>query len=56
MINHTLIGAIYSLTYWITKAPLSDQREENIASCFQKYVDFNYLQTLDEFNMELDFF
>ena len=28
-------------TYWITKVPLSDQREKNVASCFQKHVHFN---------------
>ena len=42
--------------YWITKVPLSDQREKNVNSCFNKHVDFKYLQTVDEFNMDLTFF
>ena len=42
--------------YWITKVPLSDQRERNIKSCFNKHVDFKYPQTVEEFNMNLAFF
>ena len=41
--------------YWTTKIPLSTQREKN-TSCFQKNVDFKYLQTVDEFNMYLTCF
>ena len=33
--------------YWITKIPLSAQREKNISSCFQKNFDFIYPQTTD---------
>ena len=40
--------------FWISKIPLS--REKNISACFQKYVDFKYPQTMDEFNMHLTFF
>ena len=42
--------------YWITKIPLSTQREKNSSSFFQKNVDFKYPQTADEFNMHLTFF
>ena len=42
--------------HWITKVPLSDQREKNIISCFNKHIDFRYPQTVDEFNMNLTFF
>ena len=42
--------------HWITKVPLSDQRERNIKLCFNKHVDFKYPQTVGEFNMNLTFF
>ena len=42
--------------FWISKIPLSTEREENISSCFQQHVDFKYPQTIDEFNMHLTFF
>ena len=35
---------------------LSQYRKQNISSCFDLKVNLKYPQTLDEFNMELDFF
>ena len=39
--------------FWISKIPLTGEREKNISSCFQQHVDFKYPQTIDEFNMHL---
>ena len=38
------------------KIVLSKDREQNVLSCFDSKEEFKYPQTLDEFNMELDFF
>ena len=38
------------------KIVLSRDREQNVLSCFDSKEEFKYPQTLDEFNMELDFF
>ena len=35
---------------------LSQYRKQNISSCFDLKVNLKYPQTLDGFNMELDFF
>ena len=42
--------------FWISKIPPSSEREKNISTWFQKYVDFNYPQTIDELNIHLKFF
>ena len=42
--------------FWISKIPPSSEREKNISAWFQKYVDFNYPQTIDELNIHLTFF
>ena len=39
-----------------SKIPLSVEREKTISVCFQKQVHFKYLQTVDDFNIELAFF
>ena len=38
------------------KIVLSKDREQNVLSCFDSKDKFKYPQTLDDFNMELDFF
>ena len=40
---------------WVSKIPLSGEREKNISYYFQQSVDFKYPQTIDEFNMHLTF-
>ena len=43
--------------FWLTKIELPKYREQNIATCFNGVpVRFLYPQTLDDFNMHLDFF
>ena len=42
--------------FWLSKIILSQDRERNLSSCFDLKVNFRYSQTLDKFNMELDFF
>ena len=42
--------------FWISKIPLSMEREKNISVCFSTTVRFKYPQTVDDFNMELAFF
>ena len=39
---------------WLSKATLSQDREQNISSCFDLKVNFKYLQTLDELNIDFD--
>ena len=39
--------------FWLSKKVFSRDREQNISSYFDVKVNFKYLQTLDEFNMEL---
>ena len=41
---------------WISKIPLSAEREKNISTCFKKTVKFKFPQTVDELDMELTFF
>ena len=42
--------------FWISKIPLSMEREKNISTCFKKTVRFKYSQTVDNYNVELTFF
>ena len=42
--------------FWISKISLSLEREENIKGCLKKTVNFTYPHSLENFNMELDFF
>ena len=42
--------------FWLSKIMLSQDRQQNISSCFDLKVNFKYPQTLDEFNVEVDFF
>ena len=39
---------------WLSKATLSQDREQNISSCFDLKVNFKYPQTLDELNIDFD--
>ena len=41
-------------TLWLSKATLSQDREQNISSCFDLKVNFKYPQTLDELNIDFD--
>ena len=52
--KNSMFGELKEI-YWI-KVLLTDQRERNIKSCFNKHVHFKYPQTVDEFNMNLTFF
>ena len=40
--------------FWLSKIMLSQDREQDISSCFDLKVNFKYPQTLNDFNMELD--
>ena len=40
--------------FWLSKIILSQDREQDISSCFDLKVNFKYPQTLIDFNMELD--
>ena len=40
--------------FWLPKIILSQDREQDISSCFDLKVNFKYPQTLNDFNMELD--
>ena len=42
--------------FWISKIPLSMERETNISTCFKKSVRFKYSQTVENYNVELTFF
>ena len=43
--------------FWLTKIELPKHREQNIGTCFNRVpVSFLCPQTLDDFNMHLDFF
>ena len=53
--KNNLFGELKEI-FWISKIPLSKEREKNISICFGKIVRFNYPQTVDDFNMELTFF
>ena len=39
---------------WLSKATLSKDREQNISSCFDLKVNFKYLQTLDELDIDFE--
>ena len=39
---------------WLSKATLSQDREQNISSCFDLKANFKYPQTLDELNIDFD--
>ena len=39
--------------FWLSKIMLSQDREQDISSCFDLKVNFKYPQTLNDFNMEL---
>ena len=53
--KNQLFGKLNEI-FWISKVPLSSEREKKILPCFQQRVDFKYPQTIDEFNMHLTFF
>ena len=53
--KYNLFGELEEI-FWISKIPLSMEREKSISTCFGKTVRFKYLQTLDDFDMELTFF
>ena len=40
--------------FWLSKIILSQDRQQDISSCFDLKVNFKYPQTLNDFNMELD--
>ena len=43
--------------FWLSKVELSKDREQNISTCFYRVpLTFLYPQTLNDFNMHLDFF
>ena len=48
--------AIFKEIYWVSKIPLSLEREKNISDCFKKPVDLRYPNSLEDFNVCLDFF
>ena len=39
---------------WLSKATLSQDREQNISSCFDLKVNFKYPQTLDELDIDFE--
>ena len=48
--------AIFKEIYWVSKIPLSLEREKNISDCFKKPVDLRYPNSLEDFNVCLDLF
>ena len=50
--KNNLFGELTKIC-WVSKIPLSSEKEKYKSGCFQKYVDFKYPQTIDEFNMHL---
>ena len=53
--KNNLFGELKEI-FWISKIPLSMEREENISLCFGKSVNFRHRQSVGKFNMELTFF
>ena len=53
--KNNLFGELKEI-FWISKIPLSKEREKNKSICFGKIVRFKYPQTVDDFNMDLTFF
>ena len=53
--RNNLFGELKEI-FWISRIPLSAEREKNISTCFKKTVKFKFPQTVDELDMELTFF
>ena len=46
-----------SSVFWLSKIPLSQEREENIRDCFSKQeVFFDYPENIDDFNYLIESF